>query len=90
MKIKSIKQSNIYYDALIFLYDEATKDSGDDPSDNIEFAFETLEKLVDLYDDYPKVFDDTLKSRNNVRQDLDNARKVWAGIIGKSKEKTHE
>ena len=90
MKIKSIKQSNIYYDALIFLYDEAKKGMNGYPSDNIEFAFETLEKLVDLYGDYPKVFDDMLKSQSKVRQDLDNARKVWVGIIGKSKEETNE
>ena len=90
MKIKGIKQSSIYYGALIFLYDEATKGMNGEPSDNIEFAFETLEKLVDLYDDYPKVFDDMLKSHDKVRQDLDNARKVWVGIISNSKEKTHE
>ena len=61
-----------------------------DPSDNIELAFATLEKLIDLYGDYPKVFDDMLKSHSKVRQDLDNARKVWVGIVGKSTEKTHE
>ena len=47
MKIKEAKTTNIYYDALMFLYMLATKDSGDDPSDEIELAFEILDELID-------------------------------------------
>ena len=50
MEIKEIKESNIYYDALIYLYSQATKDMGDDPTNDIELAFETLDKLIDAFE----------------------------------------
>ena len=73
MKIKSIKQSNIYYDALIFLYDEAKKGMNGYPSDNIEFAFETLEKLVDLYFKQQQDVKRFMELKNNItnREEMD-------------------
>lgn len=47
MKIKSMSQASIEYSALIYLYDEAVKDSGDDPNDDIELSFETLDNFID-------------------------------------------
>ena len=72
MKIKSIKQSNIYYDALIFLYDEATKNSGDDTSDDIELAFETLDNAIDKYNKLKsnvKRFMELISKLRNIEED---------------------
>jgi len=52
MKIEKAIQSRIEYSALIHLYDKATQDSGDDPSDEIELAYLTLDKALDLLDLY--------------------------------------
>ena len=49
MKIKEIERPTQEYSALIYLYDEATKNSGDDLSDDIELAFETLDNAIDKY-----------------------------------------
>jgi len=54
MKIKGMKESNIYYDALMYLYNVATKDMGDNPTDEIELAFETLDYLIDKSEDFVK------------------------------------
>jgi len=51
MKIKEIERPTQEYSALIYLYDEATKNSGDDPSDDIELAFETLDNAIDKYNE---------------------------------------
>lgn len=52
MKIKGMKESNYYYDALMYLYNKATKDSGDDPSDEIELAFKTLDDLIETVEKF--------------------------------------
>ena len=46
MKIKGIKESNIYYDALMYLYSQATKDMGNNPTDDIDLAFDTIDELI--------------------------------------------
>ena len=88
MKIKSIKQSNIYYDALIFLYDEATKDSGDDPSDDIELAFETLDNAIDKYNKLKsnvKRFMELISRLRNIEED-DEMMKLKAKMLKVGKE----
>lgn len=47
MKISKIEKGSLAYQALEFLYDKATKDCGDDPSDEIEEAYLTLLKIVE-------------------------------------------
>lgn len=42
--------NKLYYEALMELYNEATKDMGDDPTDDIELAFDTIVKLIDEAD----------------------------------------
>ena len=66
MKIKAIKKSNIYYDALIYLYNQATKDMGDDPTDDIELAFETLDKGIEKLENFQR----TLKARIDMNKSI--------------------
>ena len=47
MKITKIENGSLAYQALEFLYNEATKDCGDDPSDEIEQAYLTLLEIVE-------------------------------------------
>lgn len=46
MKIKSMSQASIEYSALIYLYNKAAKES-EDPNDDIELSFETLDNFID-------------------------------------------
>ena len=47
MKIAKIENGSLGYAALEFLYDEATKNCGDDSSDEIEQAYLTLLEVVE-------------------------------------------
>lgn len=59
MKIIGYGKPSLELQALEFLYNKATKDSGDDPSDDIELAYEAIsnsfekaektQKLLELY-----------------------------------------
>ena len=72
MKIKEIERPTQEYSALIYLYDEATKDSGDDPSDDIELAFETLDNAIDKYNELKsnvKRFMELISRLRNIEED---------------------